>query len=138
VSAGLQDTRTLRNGSFRTRKMSERETADDGVKCPIYKWQVLGVSFTKFDGWMQSPGQIYHAWRQINANAACTPVCRVRDESARAGRHVQKIDTGAQAHGVEEGFGGQGGNRCKKLVVGGRQCIVALAFECAQSFGIDG
>jgi hypothetical protein len=118
--------------------MSERETADDGVKHPIYKWQMLGVSFTKFDGSMQSPGQLYHAWRQIDANTACTPVCRLRDESTRTRRDVQKIDTATQVHRVKDGSGGQGGNRRKKLVVGGCQSIVAFAFERTQSFTIDG
>lgn len=114
--------------------MSEPERTDNRVERIISKWKMLHVSFTKFDGRVQSPRQFYHLWRQVDADRAGTAICGFGCKSTRPARNVQQICTGARLHGVEQGIGGERGYLRKKCVIAPRQSIMTLAFEGTQSF----
>src|SRR6516165_6384665 len=88
-------------------EMPKPESADDGVKRMIRKWQMFHVSFTKFDRGVQSLRQFYHPRRQVNADRAYTAVCGFGCKSARPARDIQQMFTGAQTHGVEKGISSQ-------------------------------
>jgi len=68
--------------------MSEPESADNRIKRLIRKWEMFYVSFTKFDGRVQSPGQLYHLWRQVDADRACAAICGFGRKSTRSARDI--------------------------------------------------
>src|SRR5437868_3514051 len=113
--------------------MSEPKGADNRIEGIISKWEMFYVSFTKFDSRVQSPRQFYHLQRQVDADRARATICSFGCKSARPGRDVQQPCAGAQAYGIEDGGGGQGGHRCKKGVIALCQSIMTLAFEGPQS-----
>jgi hypothetical protein len=79
---------------------------------------MLYISFMKIDGRVQSPRQLYHLRRQIDADRARATTCGFGCKSTRPSRDVQETCTGVQMHGIEQGIGGQGGHRHKKCLVG--------------------
>src|SRR3954462_14490590 len=114
--------------------MSKPESADDGVKRMIRKWQMFYVSLAIFDRGIQSLRQFYHPRRQINADRACAAICGFGCKSTRPARDIQQTYTRAQMHVVEKGIGSQSRHRRKKYVIAVCQGIMAFAFEGPQPF----
>jgi hypothetical protein len=115
-------------------KMSKSESADDGVKRMIGKWEMLYVSLAIFDRGVQSLCQFYHPRRQINADRACTAIRSFGCKSTRPARDIQQTCTRAQMHAVKKRIGSQSRHGGKKCVIALCQSIMTFAFEGPQSF----